>query len=1259
MNNLSVLRTAVLAIIVLASASIAQAAEIVPYNGPNGNRPTMATGPDLARTGSALRKLMGEFQANRATAPAPPFIASDRSLLVSNGHVLVNAVAASTGAALESDLRGLGLRDHARYGRMVSGYLPIGQIARAAALGSLGSLQAAREPLALQVNYGEVVGQAIPALRADEVHAVGILGTGTVVGILSDSFDADSDAPRSMAQDIATGDLPDAADINILLDGNSFCGANCIDEGRGMAQLVHDVAPGAAIAFHTAWNGQAGFAAGIEALAALNPAPDVIVDDIIYYDEPWFQDGVIAQAADAAKAQGIPYFSSAANSALEAYDCRFIASGEPFSGSAGDGSLHNFAVNCDTGAPTGPSDYGMAIEVPLGTIVTIAMQWKDPYRSACPEGTVGCAEASIDLDAYLVGSHAILGSPVGAATAVDNNTGPTGTGDPVEVLSFANIDFWFDETFEIWIVARGPTDLGAGTTLTDVNGNPLEFKMIVYRGNTPSEHFPGAPTIVGHMNAEGAEAVGAAYHLNSPYNGVDPALLESFSSWGVTPVLFNYDGSSKPEAEWYRLKPGITAVDGTDTTFFPGFVGDSDGDGFVDSDVDQNGYPNFFGTSASAPHAAAVAALMLEANASLLPDDVYSLLRSTARDMCDSDPATHDWCPSSGYGLIDAWEAVQAASGGTINAPPTTTDDSYNGLEDQQIAVAAPGVLGNDSDPEGSAITAVLGSGPAAGSLLLNADGSFTYDPNPDWNGIDSFTYRARDTEGRDSILTTVTLDIAAVNDPPASLDDSYQTQEETPLNVAAPGVLDNDSDPEGDPLQAQLVAGTTFGSLALNPDGSFTYTPGVNFSGDDSFTYQADDGLLQSPTATVTITVTPTNDAPVAVNDAYNVPQDGVLNVAAPGVLDNDSDPDGDGLTAELIAATGPDNGLLTLNPDGSFDYTPDPGFNGDDGFSYRALDGNGGAAPAQVLITVDPAPTSPTTHISDIDGSISNSGKNWNAVAVVRVHDGDEQPVIGATVFFTWSGGASGNGNCQSPCLNVVSPPIPKKEGSTILTVTGVDFADWTYQSGANHDPDSDSGGTAIQINKDGTTGDPGTPPNQPPVASFTFDCTDLDCSFDAAGSSDGDGSIAGYQWDFGDGSPLGSGVAPNHSYADYGTYAVVLTVTDDDGDSGQDNQNVTLQDPAGEPLVANSFTVCVDSGNNPATIDWYANSTGPADRKVADATHSSSKGFTTWDATTITYTATRLKGGDSFGYTISTADGAVTDSATVSISFPKNGC
>jgi len=228
---------------------------------------------------------------------------------------------------------------------------------------------------------------------------------------------------------------------------------------------------------------------------------------------------------------------------------------------------------------------------------------------------------------------------------------------------------------------------------------------------------------------------------------------------------------------------------------------------------------------------------------------------------------------------------------------------------------------------------------------------------------------------------------VRLVNRPPVAVSDSYTTTEDTPLTVPAPGVLVNDTDADGNPLTAILVAGPANGSVTLSPNGGFTYTPRANFFGSDSFTYKANDGQADSNTATVSITVTPGNDAPVAVNDSYSVNQDTTLTVAAPGVLANDSDVDTAALTAVLVSTT---NGTLTLSASGGFTYTPNAGFVGTDSFTYKANDGQLDSNTATVTITVQ-AVAQADVFLSGLRASKSARISGTGTVGVTATGSGD----------------------------------------------------------------------------------------------------------------------------------------------------------------------------------------------------------------------------------------------------------------------------
>lgn len=288
------------------------------------------------------------------------------------------------------------------------------------------------------------------------------------------------------------------------------------------------------------------------------------------------------------------------------------------------------------------------------------------------------------------------------------------------------------------------------------------------------------------------------------------------------------------------------------------------------------------------------------------------------------------------------------------NQLPAGAGDSYEATAGDTLQVAAPGVLGNDTDMDGDDLTAVLVSGPANGTLTLNPDGSFSYVAATGFSGSVTFTYRVRDENEGESEPVTVTITVAA---PLTAVDDQYVASAGTVLNVQAPGVLGNDDVPEGQgQVSVAIVSNPGNGSVVLQTNGAFAYTPPANFGGTTTFTYRITRGSQTSNTATVSIRV---NRAPTATADTYTVEGNTTLTVSGEGVLDNDSDPDGGMLTAELAQPAS--SGTVSLNADGSFTYTPASGFVGTATFAYRAVDEDE-AESASTTVTITVTAAAPT---------------------------------------------------------------------------------------------------------------------------------------------------------------------------------------------------------------------------------------------------------------------------------------------------------
>ncbi len=520
--------------------------------------------------------------------------------------VVVNAIAEDSPQTLAQQLRNLGALHVAVAGRVVSAQIPIAAIPH---LPTLADLRFVRPAIAFALG-GRTVTQGDTAQSSDAARSMlGATGAGVRVGILSDSFNNRG----GMSTGIMYGDLPE--DIQILKDYVPPPGGyKLTDEGRAMAEIVHDVAPGAAIAFHTAWYGVADFANGIRALAAAGCK--VIVDDILYPEEPMFADGVIAQAVDDVAGQGVAYFSAAANAARNSYEATYREAN----------GYHDFD-------PGPGEDTILDLTLNYGTTYFM-LQWLDNYASVAP----GNPGAATDLDLELVNPD---GTPVTTVNA---------QGQVVPVGGFSrNLG---QDPVEVFSVTVSSVNVKRGLRIKRVSGPlPPYLKVVWYplgMGVVQQEWVTRSGTIYGHANAAGAMTVGAVRYCHTPAYGQNPPLLESYSSAGGTPVYQRQaDGSYRSEV---RFKPDFTAPSGVNTSFF----GSGDTCGVVDS------YPNFHGTSAAAPHVAGIAALMLELNPQANPERIRWVLQATAIDM--EEPG-FDF--GSGYGLVDAHAALSV-----LTTPP-------------------------------------------------------------------------------------------------------------------------------------------------------------------------------------------------------------------------------------------------------------------------------------------------------------------------------------------------------------------------------------------------------------------------------------------------------------------------------------------------------------------------------------------------------------------------------------------------------------
>ncbi|MBP1152244.1 MULTISPECIES: Ig-like domain-containing protein [unclassified Methylocaldum] len=353
-------------------------------------------------------------------------------------------------------------------------------------------------------------------------------------------------------------------------------------------------------------------------------------------------------------------------------------------------------------------------------------------------------------------------------------------------------------------------------------------------------------------------------------------------------------------------------------------------------------YATVSGTSYAAAHAAGTMALLLEAFPNTGIAVLESTLRQSAQDLGESGADN-----SYGYGLIDAKAAhdylLDHPPGGG-HAPAITSTPVTTATQGQRYTYTVTA-----SDPDGDTLIFSLDSAPT-GMSIDGGTGLISWIPNADQVGANNVTVKVADFGGL-STTQTFTINVADVNDPPVASNDAYSTVEGGTLSIAAPGVLGNDSDPDGDSLNAVLAGGVAHGSLNLNANGSFSYTPAVGFTGTDGFTYRANDGTSSSTPATVSITVA-ANKPPVAANDSATTRRNTGKLIA---VLANDSDPDGSLDPATVTISAKPDKGgSAVANGDGTITYRPRLRFTGTEVFRYTVND-NRGAESNAATVTVN----------------------------------------------------------------------------------------------------------------------------------------------------------------------------------------------------------------------------------------------------------------------------------------------------------------
>ncbi len=374
-------------------------------------------------------------------------------------------------------------------------------------------------------------------------------------------------------------------------------------------------------------------------------------------------------------------------------------------------------------------------------------------------------------------------------------------------------------------------------------------------------------------------------------------------------------------------------------------------------------------------------------------------------------------------GDLDSNVATVTITVNPLPDAPVASDSNVSVDEDGTLPATLPA-----TDVDSTVLTYAVVTGPTHGTVVIGANGSYTYEPEDDYNGPDSFTFMATDAGDLDSNVATVTITVNAVNDAPVATGGTASVDEDGTL----PGTLVA-TDIDSTVLTYAVVTGPAHGTVVLGANGSYTYEPEADYVGGDSFTFHANDGDLDSNVATVTITVNPLADVPVASDGTVSVDEDGTLTATLPAAFD----PDSSETPLTYALATGVAHGAVTVATDGSYVYTPSPNYYGPDSFTYTANVGTLTSSPATITITVTGVNDAPSFTAATVPEGNEDSGSQ----SVAWASGMDAGPQESQTLTFV----VTNNDNpALFATLPTVSPdgtltytPAPNASGNAIVRV------------------------------------------------------------------------------------------------------------------------------------------------------------------------------------------------------------------------------
>ncbi|RYD95296.1 MAG: tandem-95 repeat protein, partial [Sphingobacteriales bacterium] len=545
------------------------------------------------------------------------------------------------------------------------------------------------------------------------------------------------------------------------------------------------------------------------------------------------------------------------------------------------------------------------------------------------------------------------------------------------------------------------TPVNGTITATDADGDPL-----TYTTTTP----PTNGTVV--VRPDGTYT----YTPNANFNGTDNFVVNvSDGKGGTTTVTINVTVTAVNDIP-VATSPAITTAEDTPVN------------GTITA-IDADGDPLTFTTTTPPTNGTVV--LRADATYTYTPDANFNGNDSFTVTVSDG---------KGGVTTVTINITVIPVNDVPVASSPVTVNTNKNTTVTGKVTA---------TDVDGDPLTYTLGTPPANGTVVVNPDGTFTFTPNNNYSGTDSFTVVVSDGKGGTTTVT-VNANVAPTNVAPVANSPAVTTAEDSPVNGAITA-----TDADGDPLTFTTTTPPTNGTVVVRPDGTYTYTPKANFNGIDSFVVTVSDGKGGTTSVTINVTVTAVNDAPVATSPAITTP----MNTPKTGVV-SASDVDGDPLTFTITTA--PANGTVVVNADGTYTYTPTTGYAGNDSFTITVSDGKGGITTVTIPVTITlvAAPSMSLTKVATNTVSKVGDVINYN---IVVTNTGN----VTLTNVAVADAGADANSLIPASIANLIPGASVTVTARHTLTLTEVNNGSFSNQASAS--ANTPNGGTITKDKSD----------------------------------------------------------------------------------------------------------------------------------------------------------------------------------------------